>query len=388
LLTVLRNLFRPRKPPEGFAFSRPLVLLQSDDWGRVGVRDRDGYDYLRAHGMRLGERPYDLYTLETADDVNAVASVLARHRDSTGRPACMVMNACTANLDFAKMRADNFSSVELLPLAKGLPGKWSRPGLLEAYRDGINNGVFFPAPHGMTHCSPVAIDNALAENGERARLLKLLWDAETPYIYWRMPWVGYEYLNPEKPQAGFLTLDRQRDLVKQNCQYFTDLFRTKPVSACAPGFRSSRATHRAWSENGIRVVQNGTGGGLTPPHLDEFGLLHLYRAIDFEPSNRELDIEKYLEIAAACLSRGLPIIISTHAINFHSTLKDFRSGSLAALDKLLSALEAEYPELLYLNDEDLYRIVTEGAFQSSPAKVKVEVTGHDWTSKPTCQGAS
>jgi hypothetical protein len=386
LLTLLRKLFRPRKQQEGFAFSRPLVLLQSDDWGRVGVRDVEGYDSLRAQGLRLGERPYDLYTLETADDVNAVASLLARHRDSTGRAACMVMNACTANLDFSRMRVENFARVRLLPLAKGLPGRWSRPGLLAAYRDGIASGVFFPAPHGMIHCNLVAIDNALAESGEHARLLKLLWNAETPYIYWRMPWVGYEYLNPEKPQAGFLTLARQRDLVKQNCRYFSDLFGTKPISACAPGFRSNRDTHRAWSESGICVVQNGTGSGLRRPHLDEFGLLHLYRAIDFEPSNRELDIEKYLEIAAACLSRGLPIIISTHSINFHSTLKDFRSGSLAALDKLLSALEARYPELLYVNDEDLYRIVTEGAYQSH-AEVKVTVNRHEWTSQAARQEA-
>jgi hypothetical protein len=387
VLTLLRNLLRPRKQQEGFAFSRPLVLLQSDDWGRVGVRDREGYDQLRAQGLRLGERPYDLYTLETAEDVNAIASLLARHRDSTGHPACLVMNACTANLDFPQMRKEEFARVRLLPLTNGLPGKWSRPGLLDAYRDGIQKGVFFLAPHGITHCNPVAIENALGENGARARLLKLLWDAETPYIHWRMPWVGYEYLNPEKPQAGFLPLDQQRDLVKQNCRYFSDLFGMQPVSACAPGFRSNRDTHRAWSESGIRVVQNGTGSGLRPPHLDEFGLLHLYRSIDFEPSQRELEIEKYLEIAGACLSRGLPIILSMHSINFHSTLKDFRSSSLAALDKLLGALEAKYPELLYVNDEDLYRIVTEGAFQSDAAKVKIKVHRQEWTSQPARQEA-
>jgi hypothetical protein len=387
LLNRLRKLFRSRKQEEGFAFSRPLLLLQSDDWGRVGVRDGEGYDQLRAQGLRLGERPYDLYTLETADDVNDVASLLSRHRDSTGRPACLVMNACTANLDFSQMREEKFTRVSLLPLAKGLPGKWSRPGLLEAYKDGVEKGVFFPAPHGITHCNPVAIENVLSENRERARLLKLLWDAETPYIHWRMPWVGYEYLNPEKPKAGFLPLDQQRDLVKQNCRYFTDLFGALPVSACAPGFRSNHDTHRAWSENGIRVVQNGSGSGLRAPHFDEFGLLHLYRSIDLEPSQRELEIAKYLEIAAACLSRGLPIIVSIHSINFHSTLKDFRSASLAGLDKLLGALEAKYSELLYVNDADLYKIVTEGAFQSATAKVKITVNRRKWTSQPARQEA-
>jgi hypothetical protein len=201
-----------------------------------------------------------------------------------------------------------------------------------------------------------------------------------------MPWVGYEYLNPEKSKAGFLSLNQQRDLVKRNCQYFTDLFKSKPISACAPGFRSNRDTHRAWSENGIRVVQNGSGGGLRPPHFDEFGLLHLYRSIDFEPSQRELDIDKYLEIAAACLSRGLPIIVSIHSINFHSTLKDFRSATLAGLDGLLGALEARYPELLYVNDADLYGIVT-GAIQTDAAKVKITVKRREWTSQPAHQEA-
>jgi hypothetical protein len=379
LLTLLRNIFRPHKQCAGFVFSRPLVLLQSDDWGRVGVRDREGYEHLRAQGLRLGERPYDLYTLETTDDVNAVTSLLGCHPDSTGRRACMVLNTCTANFDFALMRKEKFGRQILLPLATGLPGKWARPGLLDSYRDGIASGVFFPAPHGMTHCCPVAIANALAEEGEHAQLLKLLWDAETPYIYWRMPWVGYEYLNPEKPKAGFLSLDRQRDLVTENCRNFNELFGVPAVSACAPGSRANCDTHRAWSESGIRVVQNGTGSGLRAPHFDEFGLLHLYRTLDFEPSHRELEIDKYLEIAAACFSRGIPMIISVHSINFHSTLKDFRSPTIAGLDKFLSALETKYPELLYVHDADLYHIVTEGAFQSHAATIKIKVDRREWT---------
>jgi hypothetical protein len=376
----MRNLFGRSKPNEGFVFSRPLVLLQSDDWGRAGVRDREGYELLRAQGLRLGERPYDLCTLETADDVSAVASLLGRHRDSTGRSACMTINTCTANFDFAHMREEKFARMILLPLAQGLPGKWTRPGLLDAYRDGVEKGVFFPAAHGMSHCCPVAIENALADDSEHARLLKLLWDAETPYIHWRMPWVGYEYFNPERPKSGFLPLAQQREMIKRNCRNFTDLFDCAPVSACAPGFRSNRDTHRAWSENGIHVVQNGSGSGLRAPHVDEFGLLHLYRTIDFEPSHREIEISKYMEVAAVCLSRGIPLIVSVHSINFHSTLKDFRSATLVALDNLLTALESKYPELRYLNDADLYHMVNEGKTQSYTAKIQVNVDRRERTS--------
>lgn len=387
LLRALRNLFGTHGELPGLAFSRPLVVLQSDDWGRVGVRDREGYEMLRSRGFRLGERAYDLYTLETADDVGALASVLGQHKDSEGRRPCMVMNVCTANLDFQKMREGGFQEIAVLPLAQGLPGKWSRPGLLNAYRAGIEQGVFSPGLHGVTHFSPVAVANALAEGGARARLLRTFWEAETPYIFWRMPWIGYEYWNPEKPQAGFMEEGRQHDMIEQACQNFTAVFGTRPLSACAPGCRANRGTHRAWAEQGIHVAESGTGGGLKAPHVDEFGVLHLYRTIDFEPSQSELDAEKYLEVAGNCFAKGLPVVISTHAVNFHSTIKDFRTPTLGALDSLLTALEAKYPELLYVHNEDLYNIVKHGVFAEGKVEVTVKAGQEGWNSRFVHQDA-
>lgn len=387
MLTAIKKIFRTHTEVDGFAFSRPLVVLQSDDWGRVGVRDREGYEYLRAHGLRLGERPYDLYSLETADDVCALAAMLRRHRDSTERPPCVIMNVCTANLDFEKMRDTGFRTLHLLPLANGLPANWSRPGLVESYRAGIEEGLFRPGLHGVTHFCSHALATALAENGERAHLLRLLWQAGTPYIFWRMPWVGYEYWNPEKPHSGFLSREAQQELVRQACKNFSQLFGVRPTSACAPGCRSNENTHRAWAAEGIYVGESGSGSGLHPPHIDEYGVLHTYRSFDFEPSQRELEVEKYLEIAAAYFSRGLPVVISVHSINFHSTLKDFRSRSIAALDQLLTALEKKYPELLYVNDEDLYGIVTEGAFHNRATRVKVTVRRQGWNPRFVHEGA-
>jgi len=374
MLEFARNLFRHRIEPPCLAFSRPLVVLQSDDWGRVGVRDKEGYERLRASGLRLGEHPYDLYTLETATDVASLCSLLAKHRDSRGRPPCLVMNFCLANLDFPKMRHQGFTRLELLPLSQGLPGSWSRPGLLDSYRAGIQQGVLYPAAHGLTHFCALAVEHALAENQERAQLLRLLWSEETPYIYWRMPWIGYEYWDPERRGSGFVPAERQRSLIQRTYEVFLSLFGTPPTSACAPGDHSNVATHRAWSEYGIRVSQSGTASGLKAPYIDHMGILHLYRSIDFEPYQKEVDIEKYLQVAAGCFSRGLPLIISIHSINFHSSLKDFRTSSLAALDTLLRALESKHPVLLYVNDDDVYAIATEGTFGSRDDKTAVLAT--------------
>ena len=73
-------------PQYAFFFDRPIVILQSDDWGRVGVRDAEGLEQLRSAGLTLGESPYDLYTLETAEDLNAAREMLLHHHDSVNRP--------------------------------------------------------------------------------------------------------------------------------------------------------------------------------------------------------------------------------------------------------------------------------------------------------------
>ena len=298
--------------------------------------------------------------------------MLKRHRDSTGRSACLGMNFVLANFDFAKMVERKVGEIQLLSLAEGLPERWKRPGLFDAYRQGIGDGVFYPALHGLTHCCPLAVENNLVRNAERGALLRTLWSAGTPYIYWRMPWVGYEYCNPEKPEAGFLAAEKQADLIRQAAEIFTKLFGRAPLSACAPGYRSNCDTHLAWFQNGVRVAQNGSGAPL-PPHMDEFGILNLHRTIDFEPAQRDLPIEKYLQLAQNDFARGVPAVVSVHSINFHSSLKDFRGPTLQALDQFLSALEAKYPDLLYVHDGDLYEIVTRGKFRGPQGLVSVGV---------------
>ncbi len=368
-------------------FSRPLVLLQSDDWGRVGVRDREGYEQLRANGIHLGQNPYDYYSLETAEDVMALRDMLKAHHDSTGRAACMVMNFLLANVNFQKTASNGFSEIHLLRLSRGLPSEWKRPGLFEAYRQGITDTVFYPALHGLTHFCRAAVERALATPGDRNNLLRTLWKAETPYIYWRMPWIGYEYRDSEKSHEGFLDAEAQALLIAEAADEFKTFFSMAALSACAPGYRANSDTHRAWAQSGIRVAQNGSGGALAP-HMDEWEMLNLHRTIDVEPFERGLPLEKYVQLAERCFERGIPAIISVHSINFHSSLKDFRGASLRVLDELLSALEAKHPNLLYVHDGDLYELVNRGKFRGPRGPVSVDVKQKGGATKTMSRGAS
>ena len=373
-LALLRKL--RDKISSGFRFGRPLVLLQSDDWGRVGVRDREGLEEIRAAGLNLGERPYDFYSLETAEDVHELAHVFAGQRDSVGQPPCIEMNFVVGNVDFSASAAGGFRDVRLKSLAEGLPGHWARPGLNEAYREGIEAGVFSPALHGTTHFCQQAVARALTRDDERGELVRTLWKAETPYIHWRMPWVGYEYWDPEmSPADRFLPKGEQERWIGWACHSYRQFFKEDAVSACAPGYRADASTHRLWKAQGIRVAQNGPGPARAP-HFDQHGLLHTYRSVDFEPAlNPALRWENCVREAAAWLEHGMPLIVSIHSINFHSTLAPFRERTLPMLRELMGGLKKRYPDFLYVNTRQLLEIVETGSYRSLNGRVEVMVTG-------------
>jgi hypothetical protein len=361
-------------PVDGFHFDRPIVLFQSDDWGRVGLRDQSGLQELRSAGLELGERAYDFYTLETVEDLAALTAMLKRHRDSSGRHPCVEMNFILANLDFGKMSAEGFRQIHLMSLADGLPLGWNRVGRMEALRDGIADGVFCAALHGTTHFCRSAVERNLNADGERADLLRTLWRAGTPYIHWRTPWIGYEYWDPERPEdEQFLPAEKQAELIGNTVGVFAKLFSTLPRSACAPGYRANDDTHRVWARHGIRVVQNGPGTPL-PPHFDRYDILHLSRTVEFEPAtDAGFSIEGCLRQAETCFARGIPAIVSLHSINFHSTVKDFRSPTLLALNEFLTVLESKHPDLLYLHDENLRELVNQGSYRMAEGSPTVNV---------------
>jgi hypothetical protein len=380
MIHKIRNRVRQWIPQTGFYFDRPLILLQSDDWGRIGLRDQQGLEQLRTAELNLGERPYDLYSLETAEDLSALRAVLTRHRDSAGRSPCLEMNFIVANLNFAPMEGDDFRRIHLLPLSDGLPRGWDRPGLLDGYRQGIAEGTFRPALHGSTHFCRDAVERELANSGDRAELIRTLWRAGAPYIYWRMPWIGYEYWDPSREANDrFLSREKQGELIGYSVGIFAKLFSTLPRSACAPGYRADKNTYRTWSQYGIRVAQNGPGT-YAPPHFSKGELLHLCRTVDFEPAvNPAFSVERCVTQAEASFQRGIPAIVSVHSINFHSAVRNFRDRTLAALNEFLTALSSKHPDLLYLHDEDLCDLVQNGSYQTAGGAMRVNVTKKKFT---------
>jgi hypothetical protein len=195
-----------------------------------------------------------------------------------------------------------------------------------------------------------------------------------------MPWVGYEYWDPEESiDDRFLQPDLQQRVIAQAVGVFTKMFSMLPASACAPGYRSNEDTVRAWAQHGIKVVQNGPKL-LFPPHFDSHEVLQLFRNLEFEPAvDPKFSLEECLRAVENVFERGLPAIVSVHSINFHSTIKDFRTRTLNLLDEFLTTIERKHSDLLYVHDLELRELVRYGRCDTAQGNVRVSVTKKRFT---------
>jgi len=106
--------------------------------------------------------------------------------------------------------------------------------------------------------------------------------------------------------------------------------------------------------------------------------------VELEPAVEEsFSLDAAVEAATKCIQRKLPVIVSIHSINFHSTLQDFRTATLQVLDKFLTVLERQYPNLLYVHDEDLWQLVQTGSYDTDSRVVSVGVTKRKLSGKST-----
>jgi hypothetical protein len=386
----LRSYLRLLQPVVSFRFQRPVVLLHSDDWGLGGIPDKATYARLDQKGLSTWWYPFDKHSLETAQDLQELYAVLGKHYDSRGRSPGIVFNFILANVNFEEVAANGFKKLCLLPVYKGLPTAWQRPDLLEAYRQGIETRLVYPALHGLTHFNLLAAETALAQEGERHSQLVTLYEEGVPQLYSYTPWLGYEFRAGDGVFADpWLTFQQQFQVIAQAIELFEHAFGHKPTSACAPGYRANDDTLRAFARQGVRVVQDGPSIRAAP-YYDRYGLLHLPRNVVLEPAldNTPDLLELALQEAESAIARKWPVIVTIHSMNFQSALHSGSSRTLAMLDDFLTTLEQRHADLRYMHDGDLLDLVESSSPRVRGANMEpsMSVLAY-WSMQPETQHA-
>lgn len=333
---------------------RPIVLLQSDDWGRVGMPDIDLIDQLQARGLLVGDSSWDYYGAESEDDLTNLSETLGSVRDCDGRPACMTANIVMANADLQRMRAEGFREFHAKPILEGFPTPWPQWDIVGAYHKLIARGVIYPALHGYTHFSPTVMLSACRDNGDLGRRARALVELNIPYLASLTPEFNFALLLRKSGREEFSPLATQRDWVQQGVELFSQSFGVAPTSTCAPGYRANLVTQRLWVERGIKVVQTATKGSAN--RKDE--ILEIPRNVFFEPAFFAVPsdcVAAALHEAEKAVAQGKMIVICTHSINYIEQHLNRRDTSLQALSLLLRELLLRWPNLRFAHDGDVHK---------------------------------
>lgn len=332
---------------------RPTVLIQSDDWGRVGIPDIASLDVLKRTGVSVGNSAWDHYGAESENDLYQLGNILSRHKDLDGNPACMTANVVMANADLPRMREEGFSHFRYISIDKGFPEPHQYFDILASYKRLMTMGVFYPALHGFTHFSPELMVAAWTDQGDFGRRARILFQNEIPYLASLTPEFNFALLRRNGANQTFASETEQRYWIEMGIKLFHQCFGIQPVSVCAPGYRANYLTYQLWGEYGMKVAQEASADVA----FEEQEMLVIPRTVFFEPAlsaNAMECVVTALDQASASVSQGKMIVICSHSINYIQNYVGKRDESLQALDSLLSGLLKKYPNLRFANDQMVF----------------------------------
>ncbi len=355
---------------------KQIIVFESDDWGMCGVRDREGFDNLRSKGYNLGKDERDYYSLETVEDLEKLYETLLKHRDSKGDHPIFTFNFIVTNPDFKEISKHGFKAYFYRKLSDGFPQLWDRENLFRRYLRGIKLGIVYPGYHGKEHFNYMVWLNLL-KNGDIATLD--LFQEEMVFGY-RPVWnqIKSPYIDNSILPSRFINYSQQRQIIRDGVAVFEELFGFTPETTIAPDYCWNSDTENVWSEVGIKFIQAGNrqsrgyykdGKGIRQRgyrlgEMNRRGIVYLTRNADFEPWVNAFDLGEILDRIDVLLKIGEPVIISTHNINYVSSIKNFRDNTLAQLDRMLTFLEKRYLDLLYLTDAQLGDAILHGYFET------------------------
>jgi hypothetical protein len=328
---------------------RPIVVFESDDWGRVGLPSLQSLKQLQDCGVPIGKSPWDFYGLESDEDILRLGDVLSKFRDVDGKQACFTANFVMANADLERMRREEFHTFRWIAINDGFPSPWNET-LLSAYLCNIDRGTFYPGLHGFTHFNVPAMMKLLAETTTRGDRMRQLAALGVPYLASLTPECNFALVERDGMDERFLSEKDQEAWIETGVRLFGVAFGRKPATTCAPGYRANDTTLQIWRRHGLVTAQMIGRRGISASSQ----LTVLERNVAFEPALAPDGLlVKAMEQARRAVASGFPVVVCSHSINYMSRFLGSAEEGRRHLGELLHHLLIAFPDLRFATDADI-----------------------------------
>jgi len=311
---------------------RPVLIIESDDWGAG--------------------------SLEQVAALQRLAAILLSHHDSDGRHPVMTLGVVLASADAQAIKANGLAEYQRL----GLDDE-RYAALRQTIKDGMAKKVFSAQLHGMEHYWPAALMQTAVRDEAVRQWLKTGDFPQTEQLpsHLQSRWVNTAVL-PAVP----LAVDQITAAVSEEICAYRNLFGEADLVVVPPTFVWTRQVEQAWAKNGVGVLVTpgeryegrDVEGSITPSaqrifngqHSEE-GLIYIVRNDYFEPAQGHTS-ERAFTAVKTKTAAGRPALLETHRFNFIGA-ESQTSPAFLELDQMLGRVGREFSEVAFISTAEL-----------------------------------
>jgi hypothetical protein len=356
----------------GWHTKRKIIVIESDDWGSIRMRDYETRNKLKSSGILIDKCPFNKYdSLASEKDLDSLFNVLSDFRDSNSNPPVITANCVLVNPDFEKIRASDFSEYyyeTFIETLKKYPNHANSFGL---WQQGMESKLFHPEYHGREHL-------------QVSRWMKALQQGlpETMFAFNNKVFGLSSDIVKEKRRSymAAFDIDVKEDLhnvkyiIADGMSLFIRIFGYHPSSFIAPNYVWPTEIESHLSSLKIKYLKGRTTQISPVPapgnikrirhytgQTNKWNQIHLIRNCYFEPSFNDCSdpVNKCLDEISRAFKWRKPAIICSHRVNFIGSIEQSnRDNNLRDLHRLFTEIKRRWPNVEYMNAEQLGDLIS------------------------------
>jgi hypothetical protein len=349
----------------GTRTSKKVLVIESDDWGSIRIPNKEVQQHLVNESLIKLTDPFSAFDcLESADDYEALFEVLENHKDCFGKNPVLTANMVMANPDFEKIKDNQFQNYYFEPFVKTYKNYYPNYLTFGALEYGIKQKLMFPQFHAREHLNAMQWLIRL-QNGDD-RFLKAfdlncfsIDDLSAGNVRSNLM-ASYDYQNDKE-------LDFIKESINEGLNLFEQVFGFASKTTIAPCYVWNDNIESILNQAGVKCLQSSyvqQKNSYGQHHRiwqkmgrsNQLNQKYFVRNVLFEPAlNKKINwVNNAIESIAIAFFWDKPAIVASHRINYVAGLSGVnRAYNLEQLDELLNKVLKKWPDIEFINSEQL-----------------------------------
>lgn len=344
----------------GWKTNRKIIVIESDDWGSIRMPNREVYEKCLEQGIYVDQSHYNKNdSLATKQDFEHLYSILSQYKDKNHNPPIITANTLVANPDFNRIEENQFSKYYYEKFTDTI-NRYDNCSF-DAWKEGIENKLFFPQLHGREHLNVARWMDSLQSPSK-----EMLFSFNHHLIG-----LGPSVTNNKLPsfvqafdQDRYLKDHSIETILNDAVAIFEKTFGYPSKSFIAPNYIWNEEIEQILASLNVQYLQGGTSQIISKHkkrrhylgQKNRFGQLYLTRNVIYEPSsnlNKDWNSLALKQIEKA-FKLNKPAIICMHRVNFiGSIFEENRVNNLKLFNNLLRQITRTWPEVEFMNSAQL-----------------------------------